>query len=143
MEGREKEVRRRKEERSREQRKLREFDAPFLSVNGTVIVKVAGAVASLVAGVVDVIVSIAGLPRDSQTFLFLLFAALSVRPRHTWNILCPTGQFEAEAHKEPRLLVQNQEAREQFWFTREIVTSRNGASQIINCKMAKLVQFAG
>lgn len=38
------------EERSREQRKLREFDAPFLSVNGTVIVKAAEAVASLVAG---------------------------------------------------------------------------------------------
>lgn len=141
MEGREKEVRRREEERGRERRKLREFDAPFLSVNGTVIVKAAEAVASLVAGEVDVIVSIASLPRDSQTFLFPLFAALSVRPRHTWNILCPTGQFEAEAHKEPRL--QNQEAREQFWFTREIATSQNGASQIINCKMAKLVQFAG
>lgn len=108
------------EKRGREQRKLREFNAPFLSVNGTVIVK--AAVASLVASEVDVIVSIAGLPRDSQTFLSPLFAALSIRPR-TWDILCPTGQFEAESHKEPRL--QNQEAREQFWFSREIVTSRD------------------
>ena len=88
------------EERVCEQRKLRGFDAPFLSENGTVIVKAAGAVAALVAGEVDVIVSIAGrhvtarrfsLLRStfSQSVLLVLRTACvplaDSRPRHTKN----------------------------------------------------------
>ncbi|KYN11135.1 hypothetical protein ALC57_16683, partial [Trachymyrmex cornetzi] len=57
------------EERVCEQRKLRGFDAPFLSVNGTVIVKAARAVASLVAGEVDVIVSIAGVNEAETQYI--------------------------------------------------------------------------
>ena len=56
-------------------------------------------------------------PRDSQTFLSPTFSVLSIRPPCTQDSLCPTGRFEAEAHKEsPRLSISprisNQETRE-------------------------------
>lgn len=111
--GREKEGTTERRKRGREQRKLGEFDAPFLSVNGTVIVKAARAVASLVAGEVDVIVSIAGLPCDSDVSLSRVPRSLGPSSSYLGRVLCPTGRFEAEAHKEPRVSsVQNQEAHE-------------------------------
>lgn len=94
----------------REQRKLREFDALFLSANGTVIVKAAGAAASLVAGEVYVIVSIAGLPRDSQTLLSPMLSAFSARPRRTWDICVPLADSQAES-RHTKNLVQSGNTR--------------------------------
>jgi len=111
LDGREKEGR--EEERVCEQRKLRGFDAPFLSVNGTVIVKAAGAIASLVAGEADVIVSIAGRhvtarrfsllhsPFSQSVLLVLRTACVPLadsRPRHTKNPLASHPESRIRKH---------------------------------------------
>lgn len=59
------------EDRGREQRKLCEFDALFLSVDGSVITKARERPSHWLPAKSDVIVSIAGLPRDDRAFLSL------------------------------------------------------------------------
>lgn len=62
------------EDRGREQRKLREFDAPFLSVDGSVITKAREQPSHWSPAKSDVIVSITGLPRDDRAFLSLFLS---------------------------------------------------------------------
>ena len=108
------------EERVCEQRKLRGFDAPFLSVNGTVIVKAAGAIASLVAGEVDVIVSIAGRHVTARRFsllhspfsqsVLLVLRTVCVpladsRPRHTKNPLASQSPPESRIRKHASIVL--------------------------------------
>lgn len=107
-------MRRRREEEAEGERarsrtkETREFDAPLLSVDGTVIAKVVGASPHWSDGKGDVIVSIAGPPRDGQTFLHLSFSHV-LRSRSVLVIpgtsCVPVADSRPvhERHKDPRL----------------------------------------
>lgn len=138
-EGREEEAKgERERERARSRTKeTREFDAPLLSVDGTVIAKAVGASPHWSDGEVDVIVSIAGPPRDDQTFLRLFFSLIP-RSRSVLVVLgapcVPVADSRPvrEKHKDPRLRSPNQEAtcgipaRVRF-LSRQIAADRDSA----------------